>query len=132
MDWYHGLTKSTLTPHKYVFPVIWSLLYGLLALVGHFFWKKMLEHRAKRLFIVFLIQIVLNWIWTPIFFGLHLTGPALLDMLAVILITLYIVIESWNHYPVIAYIMSIYLLWLFFAFYLNFVIWIYTLKQAKG
>ncbi|NDA91396.1 MAG: tryptophan-rich sensory protein, partial [Alphaproteobacteria bacterium] len=70
------------------------------------------------------IQLVLNWLWTPIFFGWHLTGIALVDILMIAAITVYITIKSWSKHSIIAYVMIVYLLWLLFASYLNFVIWI--------
>jgi len=126
MEWYHTITKSSLTPPNFVFPIVWSILYTFLALVGHFLWQNRKEEKARHILVLFIIQLVLNWLWTPIFFGWHLPGLALLDILTIVAITIYIIIKSWaNKYPIIAYVMLIYLLWLLFASYLNLVICIY-------
>ncbi len=125
MEWYHTIIKSSLTPPNFVFPIVWSILYTLLALVGHFLWQNRQEQKANHILVFFIIQLVLNWLWTPIFFGWHLTGLALLDILTIIAITIYITIKTWANYPIIAYVMLTYLLWLLFASYLNFIIWIY-------
>ena len=123
MEWYHTITKSSLTPPNFVFPIVWSILYTLLALVGHFLWQNRQVQKVNPILIFFIIQLVLNWLWTPIFFGWHLTGLALLDILTIVVITVYIIIKSWNKHPIIAYVMLTYLLWMLFASYLNFVIW---------
>ena len=125
MEWYHTIIKSSLTPPNFVFPIVWSILYTLLALAGHFLWQNRQEQKANHILVFFIIQLVLNWLWTPIFFGWHLTGLALLDILTIIAITIYITIKTWANYPIIAYVMLTYLLWLLFASYLNFIIWIY-------
>lgn len=125
MEWYHTIIKSSLTPSNFVFPIVWSILYTVLALVGHFLWQNRQEQKANHILVFFIIQLVLNWLWTPIFFGWHLTGLALLDILTIIAITIYITIKTWANYPIIAYVMLTYLLWLLFASYLNFIIWIY-------
>ena len=125
MEWYHTIIKSSLTPPNFVFPIVWSILYTLLALVGHFLWQNRQEQKANHILVFFIIYLVLNWLWTPIFFGWHLTGLALLDILTIIAITIYITIKTWANYPIIAYVMLTYLLWLLFASYLNFIIWIY-------
>lgn len=124
-EWYHTIIKSSLTPPNFVFPIVWSILYTLLALVGHFLWQNRQEQKANHILVFFIIQLVLNWLWTPIFFGWHLTGLALLDILTIIAITIYITIKTWANYPIIAYVMLTYLLWILFASYLNFIIWIY-------
>lgn len=125
MEWYHTIIKSSLTPPNFVFPIVWSILYTLLALAGHFLWQNRQEQKANHILVFFIIQLVLNWLWTLIFFGWHLTGLALLDILTIIAITIYITIKTWANYPIIAYVMLTYLLWLLFASYLNFIIWIY-------
>ena len=124
MDWYHTIIKSSLTPPNVVFPIVWSILYTLLALVGHFLWQNREEQKVNHILVFFIIQLVLNWLWTPIFFGWHLTGIALVDILMIAAITVYITIKSWSKHSIIAYVMIVYLLWLLFASYLNFVIWI--------
>ncbi len=123
MDWYNSIVKSSLTPPGFVFSVTWTVLYIILALVGKFLWDKKQEKQVKPLLTLFLIQMILNWIWTPIFFAMHMTGLSSLIILIMIIINGYIMVNSLNKYHRITYAMIPYFLWLIFATYLNLVIW---------
>ncbi len=123
MEWYYTITKSSLTPPNFVFSLVWTVLYVILALIGKFLWVNRQEQRVKRILKFFVIQLIFNWIWTPIFFSIHLTGISSLIIVIIVIITAYIVIKLWRYYPVIAYAMIPYFFWLTFAAYLNLVIW---------
>jgi benzodiazapine receptor len=124
--WYKSLTQSVLTPPNIVFPIIWPILYTGLAIVGAFLWRQLPEPKARNLLIFYILQLLFNWSWTPIFFGLHLIGTALLVIIIMVIITTYLILKTWKTYPYISYFMVIYLSWLLFATYLNFVIWQYN------
>ncbi len=124
MDWYNSIVKSSLTPPGFVFSVTWTVLYIILALVGKSLWDKKQEKQVKPLLTLFLIQMILNWIWTPIFFAMHMTGLSSLIILIMIIINCYIMVNSLSKYQRITYAMIPYFLWLIFATYLNLVIWL--------
>ncbi len=126
LTWYDDLYKSALTPASSVFAVVWSLLYLLLALVGSFLWQSRHKLKVKPLWRLFLVQLGLNWAWTPLFFYLHLTGSALLLIIILWTTTCYLVIKAWQTYPTIAYCLVFYLVWLGWASYLNFIIWYFN------
>ncbi|MBP9691757.1 MAG: tryptophan-rich sensory protein [Alphaproteobacteria bacterium] len=121
-NWYNGLQKSLLTPKGYVFPIIWSCLYCILAIIGWYLWNHKYDKYARKMFALYIIQMILNWSWTPVFFKLHCPLISLIILLAMIIITLYLCLESWKTYRFIFYILIIYFAWICFAAYLNLII----------
>ena len=121
--WYSELIKPALTPPSFVFPLVWTILYIMIALAGWHLWSKRSEPRAKKAFYFFILQLLLNWLWTPIFFYGHWTGLAFLWLLALIMVTLYVIYLCHARYRLSAYLLVPYLLWLGFAAYLNAAIW---------
>ena len=129
IKWYNDL-KINAKPPSWVFGIVWSILYILLAIVGYMLWINRNNSSGtqsisnKNLFILFVVGMILNWIWTPLFFGIRLPGAALLDMFLLIMLTAPILTVSFsNSNAFITITMILYLLWLCFAFYLNYQIW---------
>lgn len=124
-SWYQNITKSPLTPPNYIFGVTWSILYTMIGIAGWHIWcinnKKIINIK-----ILFICQLVLNWSWTPIFFNLQQTGIALLFLFFIIILNLLIIIRYLKINKLISLILVPYLIWLIFAYYLNFYIWIYN------
>ncbi|AWN73068.1 TspO/MBR family protein [Legionella anisa] len=123
-SWYQALHKSTLTPPGWVFSVVWSILYAFLAIVGFTLWQNRHKPQTKTILNLYLVQLIMNWIWTPLFFQLHWLGFSFLWILvmvgfnaAIILITMK------NKDKAITLLMTPYFLWLIFASYLNGIIW---------
>jgi tryptophan-rich sensory protein len=121
--WYSTLNRAPLTPPNYVFPIAWTILYGIIGGGGWFIWKTPSSPTLKVIKILYATQLMLNWSWTPLFFGFHLIDISLIvlggmDVLVCALI--------WLTYPkarVPSLMMIPYLLWILFATYLNFYIW---------
>lgn len=121
--WYLSLQKSSLTPPGYVFGIVWSMLYTLLAIAGWRLYTLESSVRIKQLRILFMTQLVLNWLWTPVFFHLYWIGSALVCLVAIVLLTLGFLFKAWPAYRQLFWIVLPYGLWVGFATYLNFVIW---------
>ena len=121
--WYLSLYKSAATPPGYVFGIVWSILYVMLALVGwQLYWGGVPEKTGWLKF-TFVVQLVLNWLWTPLFFHLHLSGAALICLLAIVLFTTCFLVSARQQFRTLFWLMLPYWLWVCFASYLNFVIW---------
>jgi benzodiazapine receptor len=123
MHWYSSLHKSVLSPSPKIFPIAWTVLYIMIALVGNFLWKHRLEQKTNYLLILYAIQLLLNWIWTPVFFEFHLIGSAFFLILSMILLNLCIIILAKKGISFVKVMLTPYTLWLVFAGYLNFIIW---------
>src|SRR5512141_1922036 len=77
--WYAGLIKPFWTPAPVVFPIAWTVLYVLMAVSFWRLWDLEIRSAARtRAMRWFLIQLALNALWSPVFFGWHGTKTALL------------------------------------------------------
>ena len=109
--WYLGLVKSNLNPPGYVFGIVWPILY---LLMGITIWRT--YSVIKNLFYV---QLFLNAIWSWLFFSFHLPLIALLDIWLLIFINLKILLLISKEDKLAAFLFVPYIMWLFFASYLN-------------
>lgn len=123
-EWYLKLNKPKLTPPSYVFGIAWSILYLLIGISYYL----ALKDRSIGYWIIPLLHLVLNYIYTPlIFMYKRLLESAILTTL--ILITAVIVMILFYSYgnKISAYLLIPYILWLSFA---NYLAWsIYTLNN---
>ncbi len=121
--WYQTLNKSILTPPDIVFPIVWSILYVMLALVGWSLWLKRHQAGGKLSLLLYGIQMLMNWAWSPIFFSLHFVVLGFYLIVAMMIITLIIILINWKNNKLISILLIPYWFWLLFAGYLNWAIW---------
>lgn len=121
--WYAQLHKPVWTPPNLVFPVIWSILYLMIAVVG---W--LIFSRATRPLKVFwLIQLLLNGLWSWLFFGLHRTDLGLIDIITLwCCIAAMLCLARVSEQVAVVWLMLPYLLWVFCAALLNGYIFLYN------
>lgn len=118
--WYAGLVKPAWTPPNLAFPVVWTTLYGLMALCLWRLWDRAPVGEARRrALILFLVQLALNGIWTPIFFGLHAVGVALAVLVALIVAVALTMRAAFAADEVAGWLLIPYLPWLLYAASLN-------------
>lgn len=122
--WYQTLVRPALNPPAWVFGPVWITLYALMGVAAFLVWRAGLAHaRVKIALAIFAVQLVLNTLWSIIFFGLHSPGGALIDIAALwIAIVLTIVAFAKISRPA-AWLLVPYLAWVSFATYLNYAIW---------
>ena len=117
--WYENLTRPFLSPPRWVFAPVWGFLYLTIFISFILYFLKKDKNKRKG-YIYFSIQIILNFLWTPAFFG---AKNILLALIIIILLDIFLILTIKNFYPVskIASILLIpYLIWTLFATYLNF------------
>ncbi len=116
--WYEQLNKSALTPPGFVFSIVWSFLYALLALIA---WSLSNQRQtySKQVKVLFILQTVMNWVWTPLFFGLHWLMFSAGWLISLTALNALLIIKLQKRNKIIAWLLSPYLLWLVFASYLN-------------
>lgn len=86
--------------------------------------KKIKDKKDKSAIIIFFVQLVLNSLWSIIFFGLKMPGLAFLEIM-VLWLTIFLVIKSfWKINKTSGILLLPYLLWVSFASILNFSVWI--------
>jgi len=120
--WYSTLNRSTLTPPNYVFPIAWTILYGIIGACGWLIWNAKAFTGLNVIKILYITQILLNWSWTPLFFRYHLPGVSLVVLSTMDILVSMIIWLTYSNIRVVALLTIPYLLWILFASYLNFYI----------
>lgn len=118
--WYRALAKPRWTPPDWVFPVVWTTVYILIALAAARVAGKPGSAYALALWAV---QMPLNALWSPVFFGLHRIGQALGVIVALWAVVAWCLVSLWQVDWIAGALFIPYLLWLTIAAALNFSIW---------
>lgn len=124
--WYSTLNRSPVTPPNYVFPIAWTILYGIIGACGWLIWREPSFRKFNVIKTLYLTQLILNWSWTPLFFGFHLTGLSLVALVAMDILVGAILWLAYQKIRAVSLLMIPYLSWILFATYLNFYIWQYN------
>lgn len=116
---YNSLNRPPLSPPSIVFPIAWTILYILMGISIYIIMqsKRKLKKNAR---LIYYIQFVTNALWTPIFFGFKEYFLAFLWILMLIVFVITMILTFYKISKKAAYIQIPYLLWLLFASYLNF------------
>lgn len=131
--WYAGLMKPALNPPSWIFGPVWTTLFALMGISVFLIWSSYTEASEdkkkgfKIALALFGIQLVLNTLWSIIFFGLHSPGGALIEIIFLWLAILATIIAFAKISKPAAWLLVPYILWVSFASYLNFMIWILNL-----
>jgi benzodiazapine receptor len=121
--WYAALAKPSWNPPGWVFGPAWTLLYTLMAVAAWLVWQRGGWARQRRALGLYLLQWVLNALWTPLFFGLHRPGLAFAEILILGLALLATLRAFWKVRPLAGALLVPYMLWVTFAAILNCTIW---------
>jgi benzodiazapine receptor len=124
--WYSTLHRSTLTPPNYVFPIAWTILYGIIGACGWLIWRPQEFPKLGVIKTLYVTQLILNWSWTPLFFGFHLTGFSLVVLGLMDILVCSLIYLAYQKMRAVSLLMIPYLSWILFATYLNFYIWRYN------
>ena len=116
--WYPMLVKSPFTPSPAVFPVVWFVLYLLMGVVAAMVWNNPSIY-SRLLFTLFLSQLLLNVVWSYCFFYMQSPLMGLVVILVLLMLALMYVAACFVVSRLCGWLMMPYLLWLFFATYLN-------------
>ena len=122
--WYADADKALWNPPSWVFGPAWTLLYTLMSVAAWLVWRSRSPYRRPAL-AFYVAQLVLNALWTPVFFGLYpVIGPAALWIALAIILALDVVvlltmIRFWKVSKVAAWLLVPYWAWLLFATTLN-------------
>jgi translocator protein len=120
-EWYAGLERPFYAPPNWLFGPVWTLLYIAMAVAAWLVWRKVgLIHAAIGWW---LAQVVLNALWTPLFFGLESPGLALIEMTALWVVLLICVVRFRPISTPGFVLMLPYLAWVSFAWILNAGFW---------
>jgi tryptophan-rich sensory protein len=115
-EWYAGLAKPSFNPPRWVFAPVWIALYVLIAVAGWRVWRSDASGWPMRLWWT---QLVLNFLWSPIFFSAHRIGLALVVVLLLLAAILAFIVASWRQDRLAAWLFAPYAAWVAFASVLN-------------
>lgn len=122
-EWYATLAKPSWNPPSSVFAPVWSTLYVLMGVAAWLVWRKVGFSGASVALGLFVFQLVLNALWSYLFFGAHRPDLAFVDIVALWLIILATTIAFWRVAVPAGVLLLPYLCWVGFASALNLQLW---------
>lgn len=119
-DWYETLQKPFWTPPDWMFPVVWTSLYIMIAIAGYLVWEQAGWTIAMGFWGA---QLLLNGAWSWLFFGKKRMDLAFVDVAVLWLCIAGFIVTAWSISMVAAWLFLPYLLWVTIAATLNFTVW---------
>ncbi len=118
--WYTTLTKPELSPPNWLFGPVWTVLYALMAIAAwRIYEKRRSSQKANRLLRVYGAHLVVNALWSIIFFGFHSPAPAFMIIIVLWLMIAYLAAGFYRIDRTAGILLLPYLAWVSFATYLN-------------
>ena len=122
-SWYCSIKKPRWCPPDWLFPLAWSCLYLTIAMAGWLVWRVAGFSGAEIAFTVYGLHMILNFAWSPIFFGLRRIDWAFFEIILFWLTLVATIFLFYGIKPTAAYLLMPYLVWATFAGALNFAVW---------
>lgn len=122
-SWYPNLAKPAFTPPDLAFPIVWTLLYIMMAVAAWLVWRRSDWGRTRGALALWGLQLALNLAWSYLFFGLRSPSLALLEAVGLMLVLVATLVAFDRHSRVAAWLLVPYLLWTAYAIALTFEIW---------
>ncbi|MBQ2695458.1 tryptophan-rich sensory protein [Candidatus Saccharibacteria bacterium] len=126
MSKFGSFNQPPLAPPAWLFPVAWSILYILMGLASYLIWKKGHDSRkatdksaSKTALIIYGIQLVFNFIWTPLFFNLGWYWPAFVWLMVMWILIIILMVKTYKISRPAFWMLLPYIIWCTFAAYLN-------------
>ena len=123
-NWYATLAKPALNPPSWVFSPVWTTLYAFMGGAAFLVWKRGWDRKdVRHALYVFGIQLVLNALWSIVFFGLQSPAWAFANIVFMWLAIVWTMILFYKISKPAMWLLVPYVLWVSFAAYLNYSIW---------
>jgi len=123
--WYAELNKPSFNPPDWLFGPVWTTLYTLMGISAAAIWNAGFEHpKIKHALSVFGIQLMLNGIWSFLFFGFQNPLLAFIEIIILLIAIIFTIIRFKEIKPWAGWLLIPYLLWVVFASVLNFSIYL--------
>lgn len=120
---YRELTLPSFAPPAWWFGPVWTALYTLMGIGAYLIWRRRQQDGAWRALQVFAVQLVLNVLWSWIFFAWYQGALAFIEILLLLAAIVAMIVSFWRVNKVAAVLQIPYLLWVSFATVLSFQIW---------
>jgi tryptophan-rich sensory protein len=117
--WYATLNQPSFNPPNWVFGPVWTTLYTILGISLFMIWNLEPGKKRNQAIGVFMVQMLLNFGWSFLFFHFKMIGVALIEIVALWIMIVVMLVRFYKLKPLAAYINIPYLLWVTFATVLN-------------
>ncbi|MDQ0318668.1 tryptophan-rich sensory protein [Pararhizobium capsulatum DSM 1112] len=115
-EWYQSLAKPAFNPPNWIFGPVWTLLYVIIGFVGA---RSFLHHRHSPMMRLWVAQMIFNFAWSPLFFGLQEIALALIVILALLVSLALFLAVTYGRDRLSFLLFLPYLAWVAFASLLN-------------
>jgi len=114
--WYASLAKPSFNPPNWIFGPVWTVLYIMIAVAGWRIWKVAFKSSAM---VIWIVQMILNWLWTPVFFTNHAPVLALAIIVALLIAIIAFIVQARKYDKIASWLFVPYAVWVSFAALLN-------------
>jgi translocator protein len=121
--WYETITKPSFNPPNWIFGPVWFTLFILMGIALYLILKKKKSKARTIALWLFAAQLILNTLWSIIFFGLQNPLFALIELILLLVVLIFTTIHFWKLNRTAGILLLPYLAWGTFAMVLNFFIW---------
>lgn len=123
MERYAMVEKPALTPPDIVFPIAWSILYALMAIGAARVWLTEESGERSRCLRLYGVQLAMNFLWSIFFFNFQMYGFSFFWLLGLLAVIILMTVSFYRTDKIAAYLQIPYILWVSFAGYLNYMVW---------
>ncbi len=120
-NFYKEINLPKIAPPAILFPIVWTILY---ILIGISLYLILRDGKTKENIILFIVQLFINFIWVICFFKFRLFLGSFILIIILDCVVLYSILEYYKYNKVSSYLLIPYLLWILFASYLNWMVFI--------
>jgi len=120
-EWYNSI-KPNIAPPDYIFPIVWNILFFLIAISLYTSWMKANKKQRSKIAIIFGGNLFFNFLWSLLFFGFQKPTYAFLDIILIWLTILMMILITWKIEKKSSLLLIPYLIWTSFAGVLNWII----------
>ena len=122
--WYVTLNKPWFNPPNWIFGPVWTLLYLMMGIAFYMIWKSEAVNAVKQTAVIlFAAQLLVNFLWSLIFFYLKQPGWAMIDIILMWILIVATIFSFGKISSTAAWLMLPYICWVSFAMILNFYLW---------
>jgi translocator protein len=120
---YQELIRPEWAPPAWLFAPVWTILYTLIAVDAWLVWRAQGFHAARIALSLFIVQLVVNALWTWLFFAWKQGAISFFEILILWAMILYMIVAFWRVRPIYGILLFPYFAWVSFASILTFSIW---------
>lgn len=132
-NWYPKMKKAPWNPPNWVFGPVWTMLYGMMGYASYLVWREgeispsaEVDAKVHTALVAYGVQLLLNWLWTPLFFNWHRLGLSTIEIIMLWGAVAYTITSFYAVNQFAAYLLIPYIMWGTFATTLTIYIWLHN------